>query len=377
MATAGRGFQFIAVSVACLALARASAAQSDRFEDLARRASDAIDSDPQQAAELYQQGLALKPDWAEGWMYRGAALFQLHRYREARESLLKGVSLDSSKGTPFAFLGMVDYELGDYKTALADILKGESIGLPDDPNFLREVRYRAALVCLRSYDFGKALAQLTPLIKRNIQSDEVTTAVGLGALGLRYLPSTLPPARRPLVILAGRAAALFLEQRYEEAAPVFQELKAKFTNEPGVHYMVGVFLIGRDLSGAEQEFRKVIQMSPTNVLARVQLANLLMKGGERKEALELASEAARLAPADPLSEATLGRALFLAGKTTDALAALQRAEEIAPGAAKVHLYLVQAYRQAGRTADAQREKALWERLHSEQEPELITGELDQ
>jgi tetratricopeptide (TPR) repeat protein len=57
------------------------------FDDLARRASDALDVHPEQAVALYQRALALRPGWAEGWLYRGASLFQLGRFREARDSL--------------------------------------------------------------------------------------------------------------------------------------------------------------------------------------------------------------------------------------------------------------------------------------------------
>ena len=363
-------------ALVCLLVVSGLAAQSPAFEDLARQASESIDTDPGRAVELYRQALALRPDWAEGWMYRGAALFELRRYPEARDALLRGVAIDSRKGTPYAFLGMVDYELGDYPRALADILKGEAIGLPDNPGFLREVRARAASVYLRSDRFGEAMAQLAPLARRNIESGEVTTLLGLGALGLHYLPATIPADRASLVELAGRAAWLFLQQRYEEAAPFFQQLGTRFPDDPGVHYAIGVFLSTRDRPAAEREFRHEMQISPSNVLARIQLANLLRKRGATAEALQLAREAVRLTPTDALCQSTLGRTLLEAGRTSEAIGSLQKAEKLAPQAAKVHLYLLQAYRRAGRVADAQREKASWERLRAEEEPALAGGELE-
>ena len=348
------------------------AAQNAGFDDLARRASDALDKNPQQAAALYEQALRLRPNWAEGWLYRGTALFQLGRFREARDSFRHGIALAPGKGTPVAFLGMSEYELGDYRQALTDILKGESIGLADNPAFIAEVRRRAALIYLRNSQFPQALKQLRPLARSGIQSPAVNEVLGLSVLNLRYLPETLPPDRRAVVDLAGKAAWAFLAERADEAAPLFERLVVQFPNEPGVHYMNGVFLLDHDPDAAEKEFRKELSISPDHVLSHVQLALLLSKSGDSTAAVQIAEEAVRLDPADPLCHVTLGRAQLSAGHTAEAIAALERGEKMAPRTARTHFYLEQAYRRAGRDADARREKAEWDRLRAEQEPVEVT-----
>ncbi|MGA8026461.1 MAG: tetratricopeptide repeat protein [Bryobacteraceae bacterium] len=346
--------------------------QSGNFDDLARRASDALDTNPQEAAALYEQAVALRPGWADGWLYRGAALFRLGRFREARDSLRQGVALAPAKGTPLAFLGMAEYELGDYRQAISDILKGEAIGLADKPDFITAVHYRAALCYLRFSDFPLALEQLKPLVKSGIQSDAVTQALGVSVLALRYLPLTLPREKQELVNLAGRAAWAFLAERPNEATPLFAQLVSRFPGEPGVHYMNGVFLLDHDPDAAEQEFRRELQITPSHVLARVQLALLLSRSGDTAAAVQLASEAASLEPSNPMCQVTLGRVLLGAGRTGQAIAALEKAEKIAPDAARTHFYLEQAYRRAGRSADALKEEAEWRRLGAEQEPVEIT-----
>ena len=114
-----------------LLIIQALAGQNLDFDDLARRASAAIDTHPEEAATLYQQALALRPGWADGWLYRGVALYQLGHFGEARDSFRKGVALAPDKGTAVAFLGLAEYELGDYRPALSHILKGEAMGLAD------------------------------------------------------------------------------------------------------------------------------------------------------------------------------------------------------------------------------------------------------
>lgn len=365
-------------SIAALGLllvAGAAAAQVARgdFDDFSRRAAAALDVHPADAAALYRKALAIRPDWAEGWLYMGASLYQLGRFAESRDALRKGVELVPQKGTPWAFLGLAEYELGNYKEALAGILRGESIGLADKPAFVTAVHYHAALIYLRFSDFAGAMEQLRPLAKAGHETPEVIEALGLSALAMNTLPASLPAAGRPLVELAGRAAGAFVAERAGQSRPLFEQLVAQFPGEPGVHYMYGVFLTGRDPAAAEEEYRKVLRIVPHHVLARVQLALLLIKRGDTKESVELAREAVRLEPGSALCEATLGRALLEADQTSQAIAALEHAVKLAPGAAKAHFYLAQAYSRAGRDADARKERAEFSRLRAEQEPVLIPG----
>ncbi|MGD0616485.1 MAG: tetratricopeptide repeat protein [Bryobacteraceae bacterium] len=358
----------------CLLTMGAVAAQDGggEFEDLSRQAEAQLDLNPAEAAGLYRKALALRPDWAEGWLYMGACLFRTGHYAQARDAFRKGVPLQPGKGTPVAFLGMTEYELGDYKAAIADIVRGESLGLADKPGFVAAVRYRAALIGLRFSDFALALDQIRPLAKAGDNSPGVIEVLGLSALCMNVLPANLPAAKRPEVELAGRAAWAFVADRPDEADPLFKELEASFPNERGIHYMCGVYRLKSDPAAAEAEFHQEVQVAPGNILAHVQLALLLMKRGDDDGAVKAASEAVRLGPADALSQATLGRALMDTGKMTEAIAALQKAEKLAPQAPRTHFYLSQAYWKTGKTDLARKEKAEWDRLHALAEPADIT-----
>jgi predicted Zn-dependent protease len=344
---------------------------SREFNELSRRAEAAQDAHPAEAAALYRKALSIRPDWADGWLYLGASLFQAGRYAEARNALRKGVALAPGRGTPLAFLGMAEYELHNYNSALSDILKGESIGLADKPDFVAAVRYRAALAALRLADFAQALEQVRPLVKAGNDSPSIIEVLGLSALFADYLPANLPPAKRPLVEFAGRAAWAFVAERADQSEPLFTQLEQQFPDEPGVHYMCGVFRLDHDPVAAEEEFRKEIQIAARNVPARVQLVLLLIKRGEAAEAVKVAGEAVALQPADALCQATLGRAFLSADRTSEAITALEAAAKLAPAVARTHFYLEQAYRRTGRMADARKEKAEWDRLHAKQEPVTV------
>src|SRR5580693_9505051 len=121
-------------------LMRAQTSAKEQFEDLARRAEAALDSRPEEAAGLYKQALAIRPDWAEGWLYMGGALYQSGRYAEATDALRKGIGLAPIFANGWALLGLSESQLDDQEQALADIRKGEEIGLGGNVPFETAVR---------------------------------------------------------------------------------------------------------------------------------------------------------------------------------------------------------------------------------------------
>src|SRR5437879_2043689 len=165
-------------------VARAQASPAEAFEDLARRAEAALDSNPAEAASLYKQALSIRQDWGEGWLYLGGALYQLDRYAEATDALRKGVGLAPGVGTGWALLGLNEAELGDQDQALADIRKGEELGLGNNRQFEVAVRVKASRMLIQSSTFDEALAQLQPLAKRGENSAPVVETMGLCALSL-------------------------------------------------------------------------------------------------------------------------------------------------------------------------------------------------
>ena len=125
-------------------LLRAQTPTREQFDDLSRRAQAALDKHPEEAAQLYKQALAIRPDWPEGWLYLGGALYQVSRYAEATDALRKGLGLAPIFANGWALLGLSESQLDDPDQALADIRKGEELGLNGNAQFETAVRVRAA-----------------------------------------------------------------------------------------------------------------------------------------------------------------------------------------------------------------------------------------
>jgi len=349
---------------------RAQTSAKEQFEDLARRAEAALDSHPEEAAGLYKQALAIRPDWPQGWLYMGGALYQAGRYAEATDALRKGIGLAPAIGTGWALLGLSESQLEDQDQALADIRKGEDLGLGANTRFETAARVRAAQLLIRSSAFDEALAQLQPLTKFPDTPPPVQQAMGLCVLASPDDMAQLSPQRRAVVDLAGKAAWAFAGQHPDAAAADYRQLLAEYPNEPGVHYAYGLYLMETDVKAALAEFQNEAQNNPQNWPALLVMASLQTRQGAPEQAIETLRAALKIVPTKFrwLCHTGLGRANLDANNADAAITELETAARQMPSKPTVHFYLAEAYRQAGRKADAERERAEFEKMKIQQDP---------
>jgi tetratricopeptide (TPR) repeat protein len=349
---------------------RAQTSAKEQFDDLARRAQAALDSRPEESARLYKQALGMRPDWAEGWLYMGGALYRLGRFAEATDALRKGVELEPVVGTGWALLGLSESQLEDQDQALADIRKGEDLGLGSNIPFETAVRVRAAQLLIRSSAFDEALAQFQPLSKHPGNPLPVEEAMGLCVLAIPDDMAQLSPQRRAAVDLAGHAAWAFASQHPDEAAAAYRQLLAQYPNEPGVHYADGLYLMETDQEAALAEFQKEIRNNPKHWPALLVMGSIQIRQGAPEQAIESLRAALKIAPAKYhwLCHTDLGRAYLDSNNFEAAIAELENAARQMPSKANVHFFLAEAYRRAGRKADADRERAEFEKMKVEQDP---------
>jgi predicted Zn-dependent protease len=341
----------------------------EQFDDVARRAQAALDSHPAEAIQLYKQALAIRPEWPEGWLYMGGALYQAARYAEATDALRKGLGLAPVFANGWALLGLSESQLDDPDQALNDIRKGEELGLGGNVPFETAVRVRAAQLLIASSAFDEALNQLQPLTRYSDEPLPVQEAMGLCALGSPDDPAQLSPQRRAVVDLAGKAAWSFATLHADTAAAGYRQLLAQYPTEPGVHYASGLFLMETDITAALAEFQKEVQINPKHWPAMLVIASIQIRQGTPEKAIETLHAAMKAAPVKYhwLCHLNLGRANLDANNTTAAISELEDAVQQMPANASAHFLLAQAYGDAGRNADAAREKAEFEETKVQQD----------
>ena len=232
------------------------------------------------------------------------------------------------------------------------------------------------MILIRSSLFDQAMSQLQPLSKHQENSAAVVEAVGLCALAVATDPSKLPESRRKVVDMAGKAMWAATSQRPKDAEDGFQQLLAAYPNEPGVHYAFGLYLMDTDQHAALAAVRE-----------RTEHESRPLAGAAGRSVSRDARGRAgcRDAVGGAGAEAGAGQLLLVvrrgdgpraAGARTSPRKAVPLFEEsvkLQPDNAQTHFYLEQAYRRVGRKTDAQRERAEFVRLKSQQDPRSLPG----
>jgi tetratricopeptide (TPR) repeat protein len=345
--------------------ARAPAAGSAEFQALAKKAQAAHEAQQlDEALALYQQALKLRPRWSEGRFAMGAVLYDLDRYEEARTAFRRVLVQEPKSGAAWAFRGMCEFQLRNHEQALSDIQKGRVLGLASNPTLKSVADYHVGILLVRFAEYEAAREILSNFALVDQDSPGVLEGLGLAALRMPYLPSEIPPDKREMVRIAGRAIFQFTKNRYSPAARLaFDELATRFPEEPNAHYARGAFLMTvEEPEAGMNAFKRVLSMQPSHVPAMLQLAFHLMKEGRYEEALPYAESAVAAEPDFFATHNALGRVLLELDQTDRAIVELEKAAKLAPNSVQTYFSLARAYQRAGRTEDVKRARETFTKL---------------
>jgi predicted Zn-dependent protease len=114
-----------------------------------------------------------------------------------------------------------------------------------------------------------------------------------------------------------------------------------------------------------KQMRRELEISPSNVAARLRMAEQYLKEEKSADALQLAQQAVALEPRNSSARLILGESLIATGDSAKGIAELEKARAQAPDRVRTHWDLLRAYTAAGRTQDAKREKEEIEKLNTQ------------
>ena len=260
------------------------------------------------------------------------------------------------------FKGLTSFRLKRYDEALADLMQARQRGVTANRDIAEAARYHTAILLTRNEQYEQALSVLADFGLEGNDSPRIIEAMGLATLRLPMLPEDVPGARRELVMLAGRAQYFMAARQLAASQNAFETLIARYPDTPNVHYAYGVLLAGEQPDQAIERFKQELKVSPTHVMAKIQIAFAYIKRSEFAEAKPWAERAVQEAPTQFISHNALGHALLGMGDTEGAVRALEAAVKLAPDSPAMHFALARAYRAANRGADADREQAEFTRL---------------
>jgi tetratricopeptide (TPR) repeat protein len=311
-----------------LGIPSASHAQSGQsFSTLAQSAAAAREAGHMEdAVRDYTAGLALKPDWAEGWFYLGVIDYEQNQYPEAVAALAKVVQLSPGPGPAWSFLGLAQFETGDYDAARASLQKARA-GPQADPELAHVSAYHLALLMIRISDFGRAAALLRSTFGGQMPA-QAKAALGMTLLRIPLLPDAVDPSKDALIQAAGAvaAAAPDAESTSPEASDLssyiaaLRALIAEHPQTPYLRYALGLALAesGQNETALSEQ-RQEAQISPASPLPLIALSAVEGRLHHPSEAIATARRAVALAPEDAAARAALSAALSLAGRAAESV----------------------------------------------------------
>ncbi len=314
------------------------------------------------AIQLYGRLVKMKPDYVEGYWYQGTAYYSLDDYTKCRETFRRVVRLAPENGAAYAFLGLCGFALKDYDRALQHLLQSRTLGVGDTGELGGIARYHAALLMTRAEQFEQALETLGEFANEGDDNPRVIEAMGLATLRMPLLPIEMPPDRREMVLMAGRASYMMATRNTAASDKAFEALTSRYPETPNVHYAYGVFLLQEQADKAIDEFKRELELQPAHASSLMQLAYEYLKRGDAAAALPWAQEAVKVAPNAFTARKALGQALLETGDVDGAVRELEIGIKLAPESPSMHFTIARAYQRAGRLEDATRARDEFTRL---------------
>jgi tetratricopeptide (TPR) repeat protein len=333
------------------------------FDDLVTQAREARQAERwEEAIALYAKAVKLRPTYVEGYWYQGTAYYSLDKFTECRDRFRDVLRLAPQNGAAFAFLGLCEFGLKNYDRALPHLLQSRTLGVGDVPELGSVARYHAAILMTRTEQYEQALQTLGEFARKGEDSPRVIEAMGMATLRMAMLPSELPPDRREMVLMAGRASYQMATRNTAAAGKGFEALVLRYPETPNVNYAYGVYLLLEDPDRALDAFKKELELQPGHPQSLMQLAFEYLNRGDAPTAVSLAKQAVEAAPKDYAARKALGQALLESGDVAAAIAELEHGVKLAPESPGLHFTLARAYQKAGRLEDANREREEFTRL---------------
>ena len=241
--------------------AAAAKPQSAEFEKLLKAATEARQAERwDEAIQLYGRLVKLKPGYVEGYWYQGTAYSAWTTIRSAATCFEKSSRLAPKNGAGYAFLGLCEFGLKEYDRSLPHLLQSRDLGVGDVPDLASVARYHAALLMARMDQHEQALETLGEFAAEGNDNPRVIEALGIATLRMPFLPSEVPPDRREMILMAGRASYLMATRNTAASEKAFEQLALRYPETPNVHYAFGVFLLQEKGERAIEEFKRELEL---------------------------------------------------------------------------------------------------------------------
>jgi predicted Zn-dependent protease len=145
----------------------------------------------------------------------------------------------------------------------------------------------------------------------------------------------------------------------EKAAQAeFEKLFQRFPTAENTHYLYGSLLSPSDPDQALTQFKRELEMSPSNVAAQLMVAWDSLTRNDSATALAYAKKVVAEEPTLAIARLVLGRSLVETGDVRGGTELLEKELQLEPDSLEIHFALARAYSKSGRKEEARRERLL-------------------
>lgn len=326
--------------------------------------------DSAKAVATLEKGLTIDPNWKFGLLKAGLLLYQSEKYAAARPHLARLTQIDDTLATPWALLGMCEFQLGEYRATLEHIDRADRLGIPDQSGLRESAGIHLGLAYIELGDYESALKFLNKFApsKNPQRREQLIMAMGYASMYLS-LKTSLPPEETAVVRRLGEAYYQSAAGDRPGARVIMEDLIKQYPKATALHFVyANLLMYWSDFDGADREFRAELVNDPESHPARLGLAYVAVHNGEAPDSLRLATEAVKMRPGMYQSHFYLGQLLLRHDQAQQACNELEAARKLAPAHSGVRYSLAKAYRALGRGDDAAQELKEFERLKALEEP---------
>lgn len=299
---------------------------------------------PEQVTVLVQQTLALSPLHADALVEKAALLIKQGQEMAAQALLRQAVGLDAiggrylwtSKETAAAGFTMLGY-LDELHGRLRLATRYYNLALDVDP-FRAEALVGSGRVSLDEHRFNDALARFESAL--NISKTDTAP----------LLTGRTTSAEAEL----GIGRALLSLDKIRDGKNRLTQLAARFPRDSEIALWLGKALqASREEAGAEQQYRKSIELGPTRFEGYLALAQLLFKEGKEEQASAILTNATRNVPESAEMRRMLGQSELTRNHLDNAIHEFRRAIELDAEDWEARFGLGVAQRRRGNLEEAQ------------------------
>jgi tetratricopeptide (TPR) repeat protein len=349
----------------------------------------------EEAIAAIDRGLAIEPDDSGGLNNKGVLLGELNRPEEALACYERALRLREDAAAHYG-VGLSHWRLGDFDKARESFRAAIAL---DDARF--EAHLNLGCI-LHDHDRDYAAAEKAFRRAVELEPDNATARTNLGnALAslnradeaIREYDQAIRVSPDFLNAHYGRARMYFARRRWRDLLDATKYLEGRWPQKASVHYFRAMALgnLGR-VEDALPDFRALVELQPTNPIARMNLGTTYRRLGRYDEAcdefvrgielgagpkpgqlwfvafqlsvredaskrqperaVEYAQRAREAQPDDPRTWLASGAALYRAGKFDPAAEALAKARDLGLDAPELHLLLAMTESRRGNEEEA-------------------------